>query len=78
MENYSSVLRQVVAWISGIHRQRTRRVGSAQWAELRNFERLIASLPDHELTLVHADYEYLSSLELTADSRVVRDDADRN
>ena len=36
---------------------------TAELAELRKFKRLISALPDHELSSILADYEFMAALE---------------
>lgn len=50
----------VNGWVSQFRR---RGATAAEQAEVRHFKRLIAALPDHELSSILSDYEFMAAVE---------------
>ena len=50
----------VTGWVSQLRR---RNANAAEQAEIRHFKRLIAALPDHELSSILSDYEFMAAVE---------------
>jgi hypothetical protein len=50
----------VTGWVSQFRR---RGATAAEQAEIRHFKRLIAALPDHELSSILSDYEFMAAVE---------------